>query len=38
MVLDATVGQLIGIITETDVARAVADGNDANEVSGSMTP
>ncbi len=32
MVLDATAGQLTGIITEADVARAVADGNDANEV------
>jgi CBS domain-containing protein len=32
MVLDAAVGQLIGIITQADVARAVADGNDVNEV------
>jgi CBS domain-containing protein len=32
MVLDAAVGQLVGIITEADVSRAVADGNDVNEV------
>lgn len=32
MVLDAAVGRLIGIITQADVARAVADGNDVNEV------
>jgi len=32
MVLDAAAGQLIGIITESDVAHAVADGKDVNEV------
>jgi len=32
MVLDAAAGQLIGIVTEADVARAVADGNDINDV------
>ena len=32
MVLDAAAGRLIGIITESDVAHAVADGKDVNEV------
>jgi CBS domain-containing protein len=32
MVLDAAAGRLIGIVTQADVARAVADGNDVNEV------
>jgi len=32
MVLDAAAGRLIGIVTEADVARAVADGNDINDV------
>jgi CBS domain-containing protein len=32
MVLDATTDQLIGIITESDVAHAVADGKDVDEV------
>jgi len=32
MVLDAAAGRLIGIVTEADVARAVADGNDINNV------
>jgi CBS domain-containing protein len=32
MVLDAPTDQLIGIITEADVAHAVADGKDVNEV------
>jgi CBS domain-containing protein len=32
MVLDATAARLIGIITEADVARTVADGDDVNEV------
>jgi CBS domain-containing protein len=31
MVLDAMADRLIGIITETDVAHAVADGKDVNE-------
>jgi CBS domain-containing protein len=31
LVLDAMAGQLIGIITQADVARAVADGKDVNE-------
>ena len=32
MVLDALTDRLIGIITEADVAHAVADGKDVNEV------
>jgi len=32
MVLDAAAGRLIGLITEADVARAVAAGKDVNEV------
>ena len=32
MVLDAPTDRLIGIITEADVAHAVADGKDVNEV------
>ena len=32
MVLDAAAGRLIGIITKADVARAVADGYDVNDV------
>src|SRR5215813_6270403 len=32
MVLDAAAGRLIGIVTEADVARVVADGNDINDV------
>jgi len=32
MVLDALTGQPIGIVTETDIARAVADGKDVNSV------
>jgi CBS domain-containing protein len=31
MVLDAAADRLIGIITEADIARAVADGKDVNE-------
>jgi CBS domain-containing protein len=31
LVLDAMAGRLIGIITQADVARAVADGKDVNE-------
>jgi len=32
MVLDARTGQPIGIITQADIARAVADGKDVNSV------
>ena len=32
MVLDAQTGQPIGIITQADIARAVADGKDVNSV------
>jgi CBS domain-containing protein len=32
MVLDAQTGQPKGILTEADIARAVADGKDLNEV------
>jgi IMP dehydrogenase len=32
MVVDAQAGQPAGIITETDVAHAIADGKDANDV------
>ena len=32
LVLDAQTGQPAGIITEADVARAIADGKDVNEV------
>ena len=32
MVLDAAADRLIGIVTEADVAHAVADGKDVNEV------
>jgi CBS domain-containing protein len=32
MVLDAVTGQPMGIITEADIARAVADGKNLNEV------
>ena len=32
LVMDAQTDQLIGIITEADITRAVADGKDANEV------
>ena len=32
MVVDARAGQRVGIITEADVARAVADGKDVNDV------
>jgi CBS domain-containing protein len=32
MVLDALTDRLIGIVTEADVAHAVADGKDVNEV------
>jgi len=32
MVLDAQTGQPIGIITQADIARAVADGKDVNNV------
>ena len=32
LVLDAHAGQPVGIITETDIARAIADGKDANDV------
>ena len=32
MVLDASTDQLIGIVTEEDVAHAVADGKDVNEI------
>ena len=32
MVLDASTDRLIGIVTEADVAHAVADGKDVNEV------
>ena len=32
MVVDAQTGQPAGIITETDVARAIADGKDVNDV------
>src|SRR5262249_57729888 len=32
MVLDAHADRLIGIVTEADVAHAVADGKDVNEV------
>jgi CBS domain-containing protein len=32
MVLDAVTGQPKGILTEADIARAVADGKDLNEV------
>ena len=32
MVLDAQAGQPVGIITEADVAHAVADGKDVNSV------
>lgn len=32
IVLDADTGQLIGIITEADIANAVADGKDVNEI------
>ena len=31
MVVDAQTGQPAGIITETDVARAIADGKDVND-------
>ncbi len=36
IVLDAQTGQPIGIITQADIARAVADGKDVNSA-GSMT-
>ena len=32
MVVDAQTGQLAGIITEADVAHAIADGKDPNDV------
>jgi len=32
MVLDASTDRLIGIVTEADVAHAVADGKDVNEI------
>ncbi|MBO0815488.1 MAG: CBS domain-containing protein [Actinobacteria bacterium] len=32
LVLDAQTGQPAGIITETDIAHAIADGNDINEI------
>ena len=32
MVVNAQTGQPAGIITETDVARAIADGKDVNDV------
>jgi CBS domain-containing protein len=32
MVVDAHAGQLAGIITEADIAHAIADGKDVNEV------
>ena len=32
MVLDASTDRLIGIVTEEDVAHAVADGKDVNEI------
>ena len=32
MVVDAQTGQAAGIITEADIARAIADGNDVNDV------
>jgi CBS domain-containing protein len=32
MVVDARAGQLAGIITEADIAHAIADGKDVNDV------
>ena len=32
MVVDAQAGHPVGIITETDIARAIADGKDVNDV------
>jgi len=32
MIVDAQTGQPVGIITETDITHAVADGKDLNEV------